>query len=1050
MRKLLSLFSVLMLFSIMAVAQTKIITGLVKDEKGEAVGFATVTEAGTKNTVKADANGIFTIKVKENAELLITAVGYTERTVVAAGKNVNVTLTTKNEDLKEVVITSGLGVKKRPKEVGVAQSTVNDKDLTNGKSPQLAQALSGKVSGLTVVNANNSVNPAVKIVLRGYRSMTGNNEALIVLDGVPVPQNAIAYLNPNDIDNVTVLKGGQAATLYGSDGVNGALLINTKRGSKAKPTVTFSSAVNVEELSFLPKFQDEFGSGSDYGGIDPSGNFRTYENQQYGDRYDGSIRPLGRRLEDGSVLELPYSAIPNERKKVWQKGTTFTNDISVSGGDQNSRFFLSFQDAKITGIVPKDENRRNSVRMSATKEFGKFTASFVGNYIQERLNQTTSDFYFNIINTAAHIPLTQLKDWKNNKFANPNVYFNDYYENPWFELDNARQRINNNYFNGNVQLDFRPVSWVTVTERIGIALTNQFGKSWQGKFLFTDYAAHEAQVPAPFPNDYDGINRATTNILGGVNDFSSYGRRINNDLFATAKKKFGKIEATAILGSNIQIRKSQSVSVGSSSVLIPELYNVAFRTGELTGGGSESEIRKYGVYGDLTLNYKDFLFVHGTGRFDGSSVFYAKGRDKSLYQYPYYGIDASFIVTEAVPSIKNDVLDYLKLRAALNKNGNDNLGAYGIALTYGVGGGFPYGNTVGTTVGDNFPDALLGPEFVTSREFGFEAALFKNRVNVDFTAYNQSSKKQILPITLTPSTGFASATVNIGETKNWGYEANLKAQVIKNKNLTWEVSARYSFNNNKVISLFQDLQRLTPYGGGFTYAQTTAEIGLPFPYLRASAYARDSATGRVLVTESDGYPVTASSLVGFGNSLPKHQLGLGTTLRYKGFSFSANAEYRGGNVVYHDIGRQMTFTGSAKVTTLYGRAPFIYPNSAYVESSTGKTVVNDKIPVQNGHYTVWVTYYRQIAENFITSGAFWKLRDVSLSYDLPKSILDKVKFMKRATIGVYGRNLLTLLPSNNWYTDPEFSTTTGNGLGINSIGITPPVRAYGANLSITF
>ena len=1049
MRKILSLLAVLVLCSVLAFAQTRVVTGQVKDEVGEPVPFSSVTIKGSNRGTTTDASGNFRIEAASGDILVISAVGLTPREFTVGSANTyNVSLL-KSGNLQEVVVTTALGVKKRPKEIGYANATVQAEQLTNGKSPQLAQALSGKVSGLTITNANNSVNPAVKVTLRGFRSMTGNNDALIVLDGVPVPQNALSYINPNDIADVTVLKGGQAATLYGSDGVNGAILINTKKGSRGKPLISFNSTLNFERLSFLPDFQDTYGSGSDYGGLTPAGNYRTYENQQYGDRYDGSIRPLGRVAESGDTFNFPYKAIPGERRRVWNTGFTNTNDIAVSGGDATSRFYLSFQDANTHGIVPKDRNRRDQLRFSATKEFGKFTASFTGNYILEKIEQTSANFYFDILNQAAHIPISKLKDWKNNQFANPNGYFNDYYNNPFFNLDNNRDLQQNNYFNGNMELNFKPFEWLGFTERIGVATTNAYRRFTTGKFLYSTYAKNDAYVPAPFPNDYDGIDRAGGDILGSVLDRSNFGQRINNDLFLTAQKDFKDFSTSLILGQNIQVRRSKNIDVSSASIVIPELYNVSNRTGELGGGASNTEQRKYGYYGDLTLGFREFLYLHASARLDGTSVFYLPGRKKSLYQYPYYGADISFIVSDAFQGMKSDMLNYLKLRAGYNKNGNDNLSPYRLAPDFPLGGGFPYGTTAGSTVGDVFPDPNLKPEFVTSYEAGLEANVWNNRINLDFSIYTQKSEDQVLSVSLPPSTGYPAALINVGESKNWGYEADIRAAIFRTQNLTWEISARYSNNDNKVISLFGGLTRLAAYGGGFTYAQTSAEVGKPFPYLFGTAYVRDSASGRVVVNSNDGYPQRTSNLKEFGRTIPKHQLGLGTTLRFKGFSFGANAEYRGGHVIYHDLGRTMAFTGSSKVTTQYDRQPFVWPNSTYTDG-TGKFVPNTTVATRNGHYTAWVTHFRQIAENFVTSGAFWKLRDVSLAYTLPSGILSRTKIIKSATIGIYGRNLITLLPDGNVYTDPEFSTTTGNGLGINADFITPPVRAFGATLSINF
>src|SRR5687768_1159436 len=302
MRKILSLLAVLVLLGTSALAQTRTVTGTVRDEKGDPIPFATILQTGTNNATQADATGNFTITVPNGARLTVTATGFREQTLQAGEGQLNFALVRGESQLQEVVVTAQ-GIRRRSKELGYSTATVSNSDITTGRSPQLAQSLSGKVSGLAIFNVDNSVDPQTKIVLRGYRSLTGSNDALIVIDGIPnTSQSVLALLNPNDVESVTVLKGGQAATLYGSQGVNGALVITTKRGSKGKLRVSYSTGVNFDEISFLPEFQDQYGNGSHYAAsFGTAGyktdyrermkdNWRPFENQQYGDPYNGEMR----------------------------------------------------------------------------------------------------------------------------------------------------------------------------------------------------------------------------------------------------------------------------------------------------------------------------------------------------------------------------------------------------------------------------------------------------------------------------------------------------------------------------------------------------------------------------------------------------------------------------------------------------------------------------------------------------------------------------------------------------------------------------------------
>ena len=663
------------------------------------------------------------------------------------------------------------------------------------------------------------------------------------------------------------------------------------------------------------------------------------------------------------------------------------------------------------------------------------------------------------MNTPGWVPIDQLKDWKNNKFANPNGYFNDYYNNPWFELDNNRNDTRQNYFNGNLNLNFKPLNWFEMNYRLGSAITNTYGKSWQNRFDYSEYAkGNLSEKPITKDaqyNDYSYVWRARNSpVVGGVSDSYGHGMRINSDLVLTFSKEFGDISTKLLLGNNIQVRRSKDISVGSTSVIIPDLYNVTNRSGELTGGESQSEQRKTGNFADLTLGFKDFFFLHGTYRLDQSSVFYKDGRKFDLYSYPYYGVDASFVVTDILPSIKGNVLNFFKLRASWNRNGNDNLGPYQLDATYGTGGGFPYGSVVGVTVNDVYPDPSLSPEFVKTTEVGFESQWWKNRLNLDATFFTQDASKQVLNVGISPSTGYTSTLLNAARVKNWGAEFEARATVYRNKDWTVDLNANYTYNTNEVKELFGGLNEVQLNTAG-SEVFVFASIGQPFPLLRTTYYAIDSASGKVIVDENDGWPTLGTGLKTQGQTTPKHQLGLGFNVRWKHFGLSANAEYRAGNYIFHDLGQDMGFTGSGAGTAIYNREPFVWPNSVYWDGS--KYVNNTNLPVENSIaiYSGWGDYSfsRGTLFNgdwFTSSAAFWKLRAVALDFNLPQNWLRSLKVVKSANLSVFGRNLITLLPDDNWYTDPEFSNTNGNGLGINNSRNTPPVRQYGATLNVTF
>ena len=382
MRKLLPLLAVLLLCTALASAQNRSITGQVKDENGKPVPFATVMVKGDLTGVSSDAQGNFKINAQTKDVLVVSAVNFSSKQVtVSASGAIAVSLETVAKTETEVVVTAQ-GIRRRPKELGYSVAKVSNAELTNGKAPQIAAGLAGKVSGLVIINANSSVDPAVKFNLRGYRSMSGSNDALIVIDGLPQPNGSSTMfnlINPNDVENITVLKGGQAATIYGSAGINGAIIINTKKGQKGKLKVDYSSSYNAERINILAQFQDKFGSGSHYAtSFGAAGyqtnyldrmksNWRSYENQQFGDQFDGSMRPVGRILEDGSVYTLPYSAIKGVREDIWNDGFSINNQVAFSGGSDNNTFFFSAENNQTEGIVPKDKSNRTGARFADRK-----------------------------------------------------------------------------------------------------------------------------------------------------------------------------------------------------------------------------------------------------------------------------------------------------------------------------------------------------------------------------------------------------------------------------------------------------------------------------------------------------------------------------------------------------------------------------------------------------------------------------------------------------------------------------------------------------------
>src|SRR5687768_15786576 len=532
MRKILSLLAVLVLCSVLAFAQTRVVSGQVKDDKGEPVPFASVTIKGTNRGTTTDANGNFKIATQSGDVLVVSAVGSLDREVEVGSANTYNFSLEKSGNMQEVVVTA-LGIQKQPKQLGYSTAKITNKEFTVAKAVNVQNGLTGKVSGLNVSTVNNGVFADTRITLRGIRSLTGNNQPLLVVDGVPVALGFINRLNPTDIEDVTILKGASAAALYGPDGVNGVIIVKTKRGTKSgAPQVSFSHSTQFERIAFLPKFQTQFGTGS---GLDANGNgiYTPYENQQYGDEYDGSQRVIGKPNAAGEEYGLTYSPLIGEKEKFFQTGITVQNDISFAAKD----FYLSAQDVSIKGTLDGDENRRTSFRFNAGRDYGRFKAMFNLNYTYQKFNVGASP-YWEVFNTGQHIPLTSFRNWRDpNSWSSPNHYYNEYYQNPYFIKDRTRNEGYNHDILANMELGMKVLDWLNVTYRLGTTVATSFSKGTSEAFTFSDYAKNVS-------HKYN----AATDFTASVGDNTGFGNRLSSELFITGQKEFGKFEIDGLVG----------------------------------------------------------------------------------------------------------------------------------------------------------------------------------------------------------------------------------------------------------------------------------------------------------------------------------------------------------------------------------------------------------------------------------------------------------------------------------------------------------------------
>ena len=1088
MKKILQLTMCLLLFfGTSLYAQNRTVTGTVtgKDD-GQPLPGVSIRVTGTTIGAVTNGSGKFSISVPaKNKSLTFTFIGYVQQEVsIGNNTNLNIVIAPDSHELGEVVITGALGVKRQAKELGFAATNVDSKQLTESHPTNFTNGLTAKVAGLVVSTVDNGINPNTRFTLRGNRHINGSNYALVVLNGVPISPDVVNTISPDDIESVNVLNGAGAAALYGSEASNGAMVITTKRGSgSVTPTINYSQTFQIETVSYFPKLQTQFGSYGGEGGTyqDPITGFITspvtYENQSYGPAYNGALTQLGVPLEDGTVQKYAYSTPSTDpRRAFFQKGITEQNNISYASGDADNSFNLSANRLDKTGVVPKDKYDRTAIRVAATKTSGIFKADFTAGFTQQNTSTygkgydgTTLDggrsLYSTILNTPSWVPLTNFKD-PNAPFGDVNSYFNSYGVNPYWILNNSRYNTTSNAFNGSINGTVTPTDWFNASYR----LSNNSGTANQqytrSQVNFSQFAANDPTpdgggteasgngsltIPGQVQNIVqtgDGsISQSTADMKAGIALQGPQGyARTQQDIITNFHKTFfNDFKTNLLLGSTIWQENYKYVENNSTNLLIDGFYNIGSISGSPATSTYNGKIRQVDYFAAANIGYKDYAFLEATVRNDHDSRLAAANRS---FWYP--SVKGSFVFTQAVDALKNSsILSFGKIRGGYSQVGSVTTSPYSLNNTYSPATGFPYGNVTGLGLSTTLNNPNLKPELSKEIEVGADLGFFKNRVNISATYYSSRTTNQTLPISTSPATGNSYTLFNVGEVKNTGYEFKADIQVLPRTQtgVSLNLSGNLAIQDNKVISLSQGLTSIT-LPGGYTNEYVAAVVGQPFPSLYGTDVQRDP-QGRVVVNAATGAPIANPTPVNLGRTTPKYIMGLTQTVSYKTLTLTLVEEYRSGYVVYNGGLSSATAAGVSDLSAQAGRARFIFPNSV-IQTSPGVYTPNTSSSIADGNLNFWdAGAYYNAASTYVSSGAFWKLREANLNFDLT-SYLKKNKFIKRASFAIVGRNLLMWRPKTNTWTDPEFSNTSSNGVGLNTSDQLPPTRIYGANLNLTF
>jgi len=1047
MRKLLFLFACFLIASLGLVnAQSKSVSGKVlSDEDGQPIIGATVMVKGTNTGSMTDEQGIFSLNAAIGKKLVITYIGM-ETVELVATDNMVIKMKADRLNLEEVVVT-GMGIKRNQKALGYSATSVNSSDVTATGNRSAFNALQGKVAGVEITSASGAPGASTRVIMRGFSSLGSGNQPLYVIDGVPVNNSQIGEddlnggydfgnrandINPDDIESMTILQGGSGTALYGSRASAGVIIITTKNGSKSgnKAKVDISSTTTFDTPLRLPVMQNEFGQGW-YNRS--SADLR--ENGSWGARFDGKDRVWG-FVVDGQQKVKPYVAQEDNVKDFFDTGISTNNTIAISNGDENKSFYLSYGNVTSDGIMPTDADsyQRNNISLRGASKFLKiFTGSASLNYIRKDTRAVESGQEQTVLDgvwqTPRDISLVDMEDYQN-KFNNIENYYTAFAQNPYYILNEHGNKFEDNRVFGNMGLEAKIFPWLSANFKIGTDVSNSKLKTWRAITYRSNYK---------YSND-----------VGRVQEFSYYNSELNTDFMLNIKKDFGEdISFSAVLGHNFNQRNKRDLSAKVQGLDIPGFYNLSNSSTTPEVSEKITQQRLVGVYGSFDIGYKNLLYLNVSARNDWSSTLPASNRS---YFYP--GTSLSFVFSELMKD--QDILSYGKIRAGIAQTGKDAdpYQIYAILVQTKLTDrytehNFPLAGSVnGFTVDDLIGNDKLQPEISTDKELGLSLKFFKDRISFDMSLYNKTVTDLIWTSTIPYSTGFTAQTQNLGKITNNGIELTLSFIPIRTKDFEWEVFGNFSKNKNRLVELTEGLDQISL--GGISTVGFVGRPGYEMGLFEGIVPAKDP-QGRTIV-DNQGLPVFKDEPDVLGSSQNKFRIGGGTSLKYKDFTFYATVDYRNGGLMYTRTAEMMYFTGNAPQTTFNDRQPFIIPNS--VQLVDGKYVENTKAIAgftNNLNSLYDQTYCAGIGGAYsLVDKTFFKLREVSLSYSVPKNILNS-KYINRLELSLIGNNLLLWTPDSNLFTDPE-QTTFGNDLGADfgDYGTTPTTRSIGFSVKLGF
>ena len=1063
MRKLL-FASIMLVWASLAFAQEKTVSGKVtSSEDGSPLPGVSILIKGSTKGATTDGNGIYKISAPANATLSFSFIGF-ETTTENIGNRTIIDVQLKSDvaQLNEVAVTA-LGISREKRSLNYTVQELKSDKLTVARDANVGNALAGKIAGVQVLGQSGAKFGSPNIRIRGINSLTGG-DPLYVVDGTPVA--SIADVNMDDVENLSVLKGPSASALYGNRGSAGVIVITTKRAKAGETTFSVNHSTTMDRVALLPKYQNEYGGGYSQDwetfaynpAIDPV-EWKAFDGQKildysadesWGPKLDGTLHRSAFSWQQGPEFGqlTPFSPNPNNVRDFFNKPISNNTNFAFSKGGDNYQSRISYTHIDNKGIVPNSSQKKDFVSSKNTYNFtSKFSAILDVTYSATRARNVPADNYGSSGGTAA----------SGFTGVNPGATVSGFNQtigsfNQWFQrqlsIDDLKNYKNpdGTYRSWNIggPRDAKPKYWdspyTQMYESTNLNNNDRIYGSLGLSYKITDYLSASVASRRDWRNYY-GEGRIAYGTLnaGGLGAYANYGTtgfENNHEALLAFNKNFSKFSVVANAGGNIRYSKTGVYTQSTvGGLTTPGFYNIAASKDRPAVQSLTYERRVNSLYGNVSVGYNNIAFIEGTIRNDWSSTL-----PKANNSYLYPSIGGSFVLSEILP--KNEVLTYAKIRGSFAQVGTD-VGPYAIGLTYSTGN--PFGSNPTQYLPTQLPNQDLKPGLSSAYEGGIDLKFFNNRLGIEFTAYRNNNKDQIIGLSVPSTSGYSSALINAGLIQTQGFEIHIGATPIKAANgFTWDVDVNFDRNTSKVVELADGLSNYQLGGPTWRTLTVNARVGEQWGLLVGRGYKTNDKGEKLIGT--DGHYIPQDNKV-LGSVLPKFKGGLMNTLTYKNFSFRANIDFVVGGKFFSTTKMFNAYAGLAAETA--GLNELGNPKRDPV--SAGGGILLPGVTADGKPNTVRVEtqeYYEDkmfaFNEKWLYDQTYVKLREVSLGYSIPKSIMGG-KVFKSAKVAFIVRNPVLIY------------SAAGGGIDISEAevywtegGQLPPVRSFGLNLNLGF